>query len=382
MAPKNLLDRLVSFEPTPFPVISVYLNTQADQNGRDNFDSFVRRELKAHAKRWTMRTPERESFDRDAERINEYLRDELKPSSNGAAIFACSAERDFFEAAQFDAPIAENHLSISYQPSVYPLARFIDHYPPYVALVADTSVAHLYVFGVGEEVEQRDIVGPNVHRTMIGGWSQARFQRHIDNIRAHHAKEVVEELDRLTREENIERIVLAGDEVIIPMLREQLPQRLGQMVIDTLRLDVTTPEHEVMKASFEAVRAHDAREDAAKVEKLLDKHLGSGYAVTGARDTLIALTLGQVEEIFLSASEQDVRDDLTGKAAELIPGLPAQGPAEGPGGAEGNGRARSAVIADELVARARHTNADVTFIEDATKLAGCGGVGAKLRFRL
>jgi peptide chain release factor subunit 1 len=321
-----------------------------------------------------MRTPERESFDRDAERINEYLREELRPSSNGAAIFACSAARDFFEAVQFDAPIEENHLYTSYQPSVYLLARFIDHYPPYIALVADTNAAHLYVFGAGEELEQRDIVSPNVHRTMIGGWSQARFQRHIDNIRMHHAKDVVGELDRVTREEKIERIVLAGDEVIIPMLREELPQRLEEMVIGALRLDIATPEHEVMKASFEAVRAHDARKDAEKVEKLLDEHLGGGFAVTGARDTLIALTLGQVDEMLLSASEQDVRDDLIGKDAELIPGLPEE--------AAGNGRARSVVIADELVARARQTNADVTFIEDAARLAAYGGVGAKLRFRL
>lgn len=374
MAPNNLLNRLVAFEPTPFPVISVYLNTQADQHGRDNFDAFVRRELKARAKSWTMRTPERESFDRDAERINEFLRDELRPSSNGTAIFACSAERDFFEAVQFDAPIEQNRLYTSYQPSVYSLARFIDYYPPYIALVADTNTAHLYVFGAGEELEQRDVISPNVHRTMIGGWSQARFQRHIDNIRMHHAKDVVEELDRVTREEEIERIVLAGDNVIIPLLREQLPQRLEEMVIGALRLEITTPEHEVMKASFEAVRAHDARKDAEKVEKLLDKYLGSGFAVAGARDTLIALTLGQVDEMLLSASEQDVRDDLTGKDAELIPDLP--------GDDMGNGEARSAVIADELVARARQTDADVTFIEDAARLAAHGGVGAKLRFRL
>lgn len=374
MAPNNLLDRLVAFEPTPFPVVSVYLDTQADQHGRDNFDVFVRRELKARAKIWTMRTPERESFDRDAERINEYLREELRPSSNGAAIFACSASRDFFEAVQFDAPIEENQLYTSYQPSVYSLARFIDHYPPYIALVADTNAARLYVFGAGEELEQRDVVSPNVHRTMIGGWSQARFQRHIDNIRMRHAKDVVEELDRVTREEKIERIVLAGDEVIIPMLREELPQRLEEMVIGALRLDITTPEHEVMQASFEAVRAHDAGKDAEKVEKLLDKYLGGGFAVTGARDTLIALTLGQVDEMLLSASEQDVRDDLTGKDAELIPDFPVAD--------VGNGVARSVVIADELVSRARQTNADVTFIEDAARLSAYGGVGATLRFRL
>src|SRR5262249_57568459 len=88
------------------------------------------------------------------------------------------------------------------------------------------------------------------------------------------------------------------------------------------RMEITTPEHEVMRASYEAVRAHDARKDAEKVEKLLDKYLGSGFAVIGARDTLIALTLGQVEEMLVSASEQDVRDDLIGKDAELVPAIP------------------------------------------------------------
>jgi len=378
MVTNNLLDRLVAFEPTPFPVVSLYLNTQADQRGRDNFDAFVRREFKARAKNWTMRTPERESFNRDTERINSYLRDELRPGANGVAIFACSAENDFFEAVQFDEPIEENGLFISYQPHIYSLARFIGHHPPYVALVADTNTAHLYVFGVGEEVEQRSVINPNVNRTMIGGWSQARYQRHIDNYRMHHAKEVVEELDLVIRQENIERIVLAGDEVIIPILRQHLPPRLDEMVIDVLRLEITMPEHEVMKASFEAVRAHDARKDAEKVEKLLDEYLGRGFAVTGARDTLMALTLGQVEEVLVSASEQDVRDDLVGKDVAIVPAIP-----EGiVGNGATNGRSRSAAIADEVVARARQTSAEVTFIEDAARLAAHGGVGAKLRYRL
>lgn len=380
MASNNLLDRLVAFEPTSFPVVSLYLNTQPDQNGRDHFDAFVRSEFHARAKNWTMRTPERVSFDRDAERINEYLRDELRPSANGVAIFACSAENDFFEAVQFDAPIEENHLYTSYQPRVYALARLIDHYPPYIALVADTSTARLYVFGAHEELDQRAVVNPKVNRTMIGGWSQARYQRHIDNIRMRHAKEVVEELDRVAHEWNIERIVLAGDEVIIPMLREQFPQRLQERVIDAIRLDITAPEHEVMKAGFDAVRAHDARKDSEKVEKLLNEYLGGGFAVTGARDTLMALTLGQVEEVLVSASDQDVRDDLTGKDSELVPDIYVGLYATESGAT--NGATRSALIADELVARARQTSADVRFIEDAARLAEHGGVGAKLRYHL
>jgi hypothetical protein len=132
-----------------------------------------------------------------------------------------------------------------------------------------------------------------------------------------------------------------------------------------------------MRVRVEEVMTRDVKSCAPDTDlagELLDKHLGIGLAVAGVRDTLIALTLGQVDDMFISASEQDVRDNLIGKDAELIPGLPED--------VEGNGRARGAVIADELVARARLTHADVTFIEDAARLADYGGIIAKLRFRI
>ena len=35
------LRELALFEPTTMPVLSVYLNTQADQHGRDSFEPFL-----------------------------------------------------------------------------------------------------------------------------------------------------------------------------------------------------------------------------------------------------------------------------------------------------------------------------------------------------
>lgn len=92
------LDRLAAFEPTTLPVISLYLNTQPDQHGRANFESFVLKEFCARAKGYRLRSPERESFERDAERIKAYLQNELRPSANGLALFACAGEDNFFEA--------------------------------------------------------------------------------------------------------------------------------------------------------------------------------------------------------------------------------------------------------------------------------------------
>ena len=50
MAVKAQLDRLAAFEPAPYPVVSLYLNTQPGQTGRDQFHTFVRKEFAARGR--------------------------------------------------------------------------------------------------------------------------------------------------------------------------------------------------------------------------------------------------------------------------------------------------------------------------------------------
>jgi hypothetical protein len=44
------LDRLARFEPVPYPVVSLYLNTQSNERGRDQFQTFVKQEFKARSR--------------------------------------------------------------------------------------------------------------------------------------------------------------------------------------------------------------------------------------------------------------------------------------------------------------------------------------------
>src|ERR1044072_9641767 len=106
------LDELAAFEPTSFPFISLYLNMQADQHGRDNFESFVRKEFKAKAKSFSSESPELHSFKRDAARIQTYLEQQVRPSANGLAIFASADADDYFRALQIDAPIQQHGLFV------------------------------------------------------------------------------------------------------------------------------------------------------------------------------------------------------------------------------------------------------------------------------
>jgi hypothetical protein len=123
------LARLVAFEPTTFPVLSVYLNTQPDQHGRaPDAAPDLQREFKALARTWLPGSPERHSFDIDAERIVSWVRDKIDAAANGVAIFACAGAEGFFEAVQLTAPFSDNRVYAYNQPHLYHLARVDDEY--------------------------------------------------------------------------------------------------------------------------------------------------------------------------------------------------------------------------------------------------------------
>jgi peptide chain release factor subunit 1 len=365
------LDELATFEPTGFPFISLYLNLQPDQHGRDRFMPFVRKEFTERAKSFPKNSLELASFKLAATRIMSYLRNELRPSANGLAIFACAGADVYFKTVQLEAPIQQHRLHINERPHLYPLARVIDQHPRYVALVADTNAARLFVFDLGKVSSSREVHNPKLSRTQIGGWSQMRYQRHVDNYHLHHAKEVVEMLDRIVREEAAEYIILAGDEVIIPLLREQLPVYLENKLIDILRLDIRTPEHLVLKETMEALRQHNFHSDAEKVRHLLDEYRSGGLAVVGFSDTARALEQGQVDELLLSASAREIHAERGVLGDTLLPTEQTV-----------SGDAPHLLAANLLVTRARNTGAQLTFIEDSALLADVGGVGALLRYQL
>jgi peptide chain release factor subunit 1 len=214
----DLIDRLAAFEPTGYPFVSLYLDARPDEHGRTRFDAFVRKELPARARTYPERSPERQSLERDIDRILAWLATETRAAANGIALFACDGADHFFEAVQLDAPLDASELHVGPRPHLYPLARLNDRYRHYAVVVTDTHLARILVFSLGEVEAAQTIISDKMRRSAGGGWSQARFQRHVDNFQAQHVKEVVEALEKVVREDNIGRVVLAGDEVVVPLV--------------------------------------------------------------------------------------------------------------------------------------------------------------------
>jgi peptide chain release factor subunit 1 len=382
MALTETLERLAAFEPAPYPVVSLYLNTQPGPQGRDQHQAFVRKEFKARSRTFAAGSPDRESLDRDLERIAAYLETELEPSANGVAIFACSAG-ELFETVQTPVAIDQHWLYIGDQPHLYPLARLESRYPRYAAVLTDTNSARILVCALGEVVAERDVKGVKVRQTSQGGWSQARYQRHVANFHAHHAKEVVDTLDRVVQSEGITQILLSGNESITPLLREQMPKHLAEKVVENLHLESHATTADVLQASLDAMQRLNEENDREKVAAAIGAYRAGGLGVVGPEDTLDALIKGQVEELLIAGTLQEMQPVQAGTASSSATATALAEPAVTPVAAGEAAEAQPEVVrlADELVTKAKQTSARITFIEDTTLLANYGGAAALLRFR-
>jgi peptide subunit release factor 1 (eRF1) len=347
------------------PFLSVYLDGRPNENGRPRVEPYLTRELRARLRTLGLSPADRGLYEADAARVTAWVRESMPPSANGAAVFACS-KAGVFAAVALDAPVGSHRIHIGRRPHLYPLLHVLDRYRRYLAVVADTRRTRVYVFGLNTRLEAHEIVGEGPEGLVGFTNAELRYQRHVEKIQHQNAKEVAAVLDRIVREERLDTVLLAGDDVVLPILRSELSPAVLAKVVDVSHLDARATESQVLRASLEAFQRHDAQTDAEKVAQAVDQYLAGGLGVIGLRATHLALTMGQVDELLLSADPAAIQAD----EAEIEDEFRAPG------------EDLATITAEELATRARQTDARITFIEDAERLRPYGGVAGRLRFRI
>ncbi|HEX9366547.1 MAG TPA: Vms1/Ankzf1 family peptidyl-tRNA hydrolase, partial [Vicinamibacterales bacterium] len=372
------------FEPVSLPVVSLYLNAQPDEHGRDHYNVFTRKEFKARLHTYPLRSPERQSLGYDLDRISTFLETGVRPAVNGVAVFACH-QAGLFETVQFELPVERHWLYIGDRPHLYPLARLASKYPPYVVVLADTTMTRIIVVADGQIAASTAVQGRQTHRTDQGALSQTRYQRRVENYHLHHVKDVVDTLERIVLDDHVTRVILSGDVAVLPLLHEQLPKWLAQRVVDELSLPPESPEREVIATTLRSMRKLDERTDRQKVDAAVGAYRAGRLGVVGPDATLLALDNGQVDELLLTGSPEKIsrlrRTPASEMAMAIDDAVVRTAVAPAAAGEPAAVDAVTAQLADELVRKAHQTRARVTFIEDGSLLEPFGGVAATLRYR-
>jgi predicted RNase H-like nuclease (RuvC/YqgF family) len=151
-------------------------------------------------------------------------------------------------------------------------------------VLTDANRARIFVFGLGKKLDDDSIKNKKMHRVKVGGWSQARYQRRVENAQQQHAKEVAEHLVQIAREDRVTQIVVTGDSETVPLLLEELPQEIRGMVVQGPKIANDASEQDVFSATIETIKQESAKTEAEKVEHLLEAYRARGLAAGSAGD--------------------------------------------------------------------------------------------------
>ena len=345
---RELIRRLAGLGPGDAPVLSVYLDMRphgTEPALRPGL-LLLKERLRAIEKTLWPRGVAYDSVRADAARIARYL-DDVPPDAQGVALFTCAAA-DLFETVTVGVPF-ENQVVAAPVPDLFQLARLLDEQETVVVAVVDTNTARIFVTRTGylDEVGGPDDKNTKFYRKVsLGGLNEARYQRHADERRAEFAREAAAEIQRVVQDEGAARVILAGDEVAIPLLRAALAPRVDALVQDVLRLQIRAPRNEVAAEIEPILAGLEAEEEQARADQLIGAIRGSGLGVAGAEPTGRALEHGQVDVLLL---------DPTAELDEALRG--------------------------EFVRLAVATGATVEIVENYEPFRQLGGVGALLRYR-
>lgn len=385
----KLIKKLGTAEPTGDAVLSIYINAEINNSGGRDFPIWLKKALSEQTGRFADDEVAAEKFETIRERIEAFAADGVDNATRGIAIFAGLGEKPLFETVELAVPFNDNEIFVTGRPYVFPLVRALEQNPKYAVLWADTNKADIYVFGGENRIRSENTADDKVgtiqnevtNRSQVGGWSQARYQRSIDNFHLQHAKEVVAELEQVVRDRHIEKLVLCGDEAsIMPVLRPQLSKPLEEKVVATVNMSqYDSPED--IRAKTSAVLSDENDElDAMKVQDVEDAaKAAAGMGTLGVEDTLRALANGQVQELVMTAAI----DSIEYSEAQVKKILAEYRPGDDLVGIDTDRSTRySGDIADQLVLGAINTDAKITFIENHALLADSGGVGSILRYNI
>jgi hypothetical protein len=227
----------------------------------------------------------------------------------GLAAFARSGEVMF--TARLSHPPRREISRYARLPHVMPL---LAQYPPQVTQLrveADRTGGEIMAVRAADATAKERIegVGWPVHKSSVGGWSQARYQRSAEEAWEENAKQLAAAVTAEARRAEAELIVVSGDIRARALLLEHLakPLRDGAVIVDR---EVSVDSELMAEAAEQAVRARTEQEARRRLESFRSQ-LAHGTATEGLTETMAALGDGLASEVLIA-------DDPTSTASAWI----------------------------------------------------------------
>jgi len=236
----------------------------------------------------------------DRERIETYLRDrELDiERAAGLAIFSSDA-LDVFQAVKLAEPVASG-VHLDQRPILEPVIGMEDDSAWCVLLVTRDS-ARVFRGGPSGIRAILEVQSDVKNQHSAGGWSQARFERSVEQEVEWHLERATDVLFREFKRRRFDHLIIgANNESLRRDLVEETHAYLTERIRGWVDIDEElADEHEVFAAVREVMQEHQDAEEAALLERFAAERATDGRAAEGLEPVLAALAERRVETLMV-----------------------------------------------------------------------------------
>lgn len=285
----------------------------------------------------------RQALRADVVRVREVLSgsDVATNGTHGLAIFAYGPA-DVLEVVKLPHPI-ESRAIVDDHACVEPLVRQ-GSAERWCVLLVNRKTARIFL-GTADGLDEIDHIEGDTHRQHDqGGWSQARFQRSVEQEKLNHVGHALDTLFTRFKRRPFDHLVVGAPEELVGEVEERLHPYLRERLAGRIGIDVeNSSAGDVQAAAAEVVDRHVAQVERDALDRM-QQGIGRGdRGVSRPEPVMEALEQARVE-ILLLAEDFD--------APEL----------------------------DQAVEKAITQSAQVLVVRHHDDLVMHGGIGAVLRF--
>src|ERR671922_1348725 len=258
-----LLRELAGFRGEKGCAVSLYVNldpsdvpTAGDAKSRVNAllnraEKTDRKDL-THEQRVGLRT--------DLERIGRWFDDEFeRDGTRGLAVFAATLD-NYWSTLRL-AELVPDTVKIGREFYLAPLVPVVARSDGTIVAVVGREQGQLYRLRAGrlEEIAEHFDEQPGQHDQ--GGWSQARYQRHIEKLVQDHLKGVAQELDRSRRRLQRPKIVLVCSEEMRSEFAHSLSKEAREAIVGWAQAEAHASPDEVLDAVTPVLEKENAKDE-------------------------------------------------------------------------------------------------------------------------
>ncbi|MEO8290018.1 MAG: Vms1/Ankzf1 family peptidyl-tRNA hydrolase [Gaiellaceae bacterium] len=291
---------LAGFEAEKGCAISLYLDldpsvTPTPSDAATRLHSLLDEAAKADgANRRDLTHDQRLGLREDFDRIRSFYEHEFtRNGARGLAIFSSGLD-NIWRPLALTEPVADG-VKVGRKLYLAPLVPLVGRGEGAVVVVVGRERGQLFRLRGGRLEELADRFERQLGKHDQGGWSQSRYQRHIEEHVQGHLREVAEELDRLVRTLQHPQVVVISSEETRAEFEEILSHEARAAVVGWTAAEAHATPAELLELATPVLERYRTERETETVERWREEVGRKGRAAAGWEETLEAASDSRVD---------------------------------------------------------------------------------------